>query len=423
MPKHLNILHVTQSAGVAGGGVAKYIWDLHGWLCKNSAAAAETSASTSGATSGVTSGATSPSTSSAIAATHNAITSRVIACDTCGHADNTSATVLARKWPAFLGRTDIAQWLQQLEVKPNIIHIHGLRCYHNAQAATWAARNKIPVVVTPHAQLMPFTMARNTLQKNIYDTLIERPMLAHANAMHFVSQVERHDSAYANIFANKSVVVPIGMNRAQWNDLAPQTIDALDNTLNNSPNNAHPLIAFFGYLSYRKGLDLLIDALPAILARQPNARLVIAGGDSDHILPELQQRANTLGVSNNITWLPNITRAQARWLLERADCFALPSRAESFSIGILEALSLGTPVVASRESTWDALQQQGFGFNCALTARSISECILQVLDTDRATRQHQRASIAARVQSQFTWDICGTKMLDLYRQLINDSQT
>ena len=408
MPKQLNILHVTQSAGAAGGGVAKYIWDLHAWMLAHNATATRA-------------GANSASNSASVSQPN--LTSRVIACDTCGHADNTSATVLARKWPAFLGRTDIAQWLQQLEVKPNIIHIHGLRCYHNAQAATWAARNKIPVVVTPHAQLMPFTMARNTLQKNIYDTLIERPMLAHANAVHFVSQVERNDSAYANITANKSVVVPIGMNRAQWNDLAPQTIDALDNTLNNSLNNTYPLIAFFGYLSYRKGLDLLIDALPAILARQPNARLVIAGGDSDHILPELQQRANTLGASNNITWLPNITRPQARWLLERADCFALPSRAESFSIGILEALALGTPVVASRESTWDALQQQGFGFNCSLTAHSVAQCILQVLDTNRATRQQQRAAIAARIQSQFTWDICGAKMLDLYRQLINDSQT
>jgi glycosyltransferase involved in cell wall biosynthesis len=344
----------------------------------------------------------------------SAITSRVIACDTSGHADDTNATVLARKWPVFLGRTDIAQWLQQLEVKPNLIHIHGLRCYHNAQAAAWAARNKIPMVVTPHAQLMPFTMARNALQKNIYDTFVERPLLARANAVHFVSQVERHDSAYAQITANKSVVVPIGMNRAQWVDIAPQIIDALDNTL----NNTYPLIAFFGYLSYRKGLDLLIDALPAILARQPNARLVIAGGDPENISPELQQRANALGISSSITWLPNIARAQARWLLERADCFALPSRAESFSIGILEALSLGTPVVASRESTWDTLQQQGFGFNCSLTAPSVAQCILQVLDTDRAIRQQQRAAIAARIQSEFTWDICGAKMMNLYQQLL-----
>ena len=266
---------------------------------------------------------------------------------------------------------------------------------------------------------MPFTMARNALQKNIYDTFVERPLLARANAVHFVSQVERHDSAYAQITANKSVVVPIGMNRAQWIDIAPQIINALDNTLNNALNNTHPLIAFFGYLSYRKGLDILIDALPAILARQPNARLVIAGGDTDNISHELQQRANTQGVSNNLTWLPNITRAQARWLLERADCFALPSRAESFSIGILEALSLGTPVVASRESTWDTLQQQGFGFNCALTSHSVAQCILKVLDTDRTTRQQQRAAIAARIQSEFTWDICGAKMLNLYQQLLS----
>jgi len=46
-----------------------------------------------------------------------------------------------------------------------------------------------------------------------------------------------------------------------------------------------------------------------------------------------------------------------------------------------------------------------------------------VLDTDRAARQQQRVAIAARIQSEFTWDICGAKMLNLYQQLINDSQT
>ncbi len=385
MEQQLNILHVTQSAGAAGGGVAKYIWDLHAWLCEKSA------------------------TSSATATNQNTITSRVVACDTIGRATNTNATILARQWPAFLGRTSVARWLQQLQDKPNIIHIHGLRCYHNAQAAAWAARNNIPVVVTPHAQLMPFTMARNTLQKNIYDTLVERPLLARANAVHFVSQVERTDSVYAHIWANTCTVVPIGMNRAQWNDVVPHIIPVL--------NNQFPLIAFFGYLSYRKGLDLLIDALPAILANQPNAHLAIAGGDPDNIQQALLRRSNSLGVSNNITWLPDITRPQARWLLQRADCFALPSRAESFSIGILEALSLGTPVVASRESTWDTLEQQSFGLNCALTNDSVAQCVLQVLRT-RPDQQQLRAARAARIESQFTWDICGTKMLNLYQQLL-----
>jgi hypothetical protein len=95
MPKQLNILHVTQSACAAGGGVAKYIWDLHDWMLAHNATATRA-------------GANSASVS------QPNLTSRVVACDTSGHADNTNATVLARKWPAFLGRTDIAQWLQQL---------------------------------------------------------------------------------------------------------------------------------------------------------------------------------------------------------------------------------------------------------------------------------------------------------------------
>src|SRR5213079_992318 len=94
----------------------------------------------------------------------------------------------------------------------------------------------------------------------------------------------------------------------------------------------------------RKGLPVLVKALPRIFAERPGARLLIAGrGDEEEAvadLPaELRSRVEFLGMVSDVD--------KAR-LLRSIDLYVAPNTGgESFGIILVEAMSAGAPVLAS----------------------------------------------------------------------------
>src|SRR6185295_14577053 len=91
-----------------------------------------------------------------------------------------------------------------------------------------------------------------------------------------------------------------------------------------------------------KDLATLIRAFAH--ARRPHWRLVIVG--SGPVLPELQQLAKDLELGDAVTFHP--TTDQVPVWLHKIDIFVLPSRSESFSNSLMEAMACGCTAVASR---------------------------------------------------------------------------
>jgi glycosyltransferase involved in cell wall biosynthesis len=109
------------------------------------------------------------------------------------------------------------------------------------------------------------------------------------------------------------------------------------------PINA-PVILAVGRLSWVKGLDLLVQTLPAIRRSTPDVRLLIAGDGEER--PALEALVAELELSSAVTFLGQQLEEAMPDLYGAADVLALPSRSESFGMVVLEALACGTPVVA-----------------------------------------------------------------------------
>jgi glycosyltransferase involved in cell wall biosynthesis len=92
-----------------------------------------------------------------------------------------------------------------------------------------------------------------------------------------------------------------------------------------------------------KGHDALLEAWPAVAARQPEARLVIAGDGDD--LPRLRAKAHELGVAGQVMFTGFVSDARLASLYRRAAVFAMPSRGEGFGLAYLEAMTHGLPCV------------------------------------------------------------------------------
>ena len=101
-----------------------------------------------------------------------------------------------------------------------------------------------------------------------------------------------------------------------------------------------PYLLAVGTIEPRKRYDLLLDAYERL---KPRPKLIVAGSPGWNTQP-LQDR---LRGTDGVTWLENASDTQVNDLLSRALALVIPSLAEGFGLGALEALARGTPVISS----------------------------------------------------------------------------
>lgn len=107
-----------------------------------------------------------------------------------------------------------------------------------------------------------------------------------------------------------------------------------------------PTLLFAGRLVPEKGIDAIVPELPALFARHPAARLVVAGDGP--LAPRLRRAVAARGLAARVAFLGEVppTEVQARMI--DASIVLVPSRVEGFGLVALEAAVAGRPVIATR---------------------------------------------------------------------------
>ena len=108
---------------------------------------------------------------------------------------------------------------------------------------------------------------------------------------------------------------------------------------------AGPVILSAGHLVERKGHHLLIDAMPAVLAVHPQARLLIVG--KGEMRPELEQQVTRLGLTSAVRLVGAVPNERMATWFSAADVSVLASSREGWANVLLESMACGTPVVAT----------------------------------------------------------------------------
>ncbi len=175
---------------------------------------------------------------------------------------------------------------------------------------------------------------------------------------------------------------------------------------------ARPDIVFMGrFEEPRKGLRVLLDAVPDILAAYPQARIVIAGpGERAEV-----QRHLPIEVSEACDFVGPVSEAEKVDLLRKADVYVAPNLGgESFGIILVEAMAAGAPVVASNLPAFAEVLdggKAGMLFDRG-DSRSLTSAVLRVLGS-----AHLRAELSrngpARAQD-FDWSRVGRQVLAVY---------
>ncbi len=108
-----------------------------------------------------------------------------------------------------------------------------------------------------------------------------------------------------------------------------------------------PTILFLSVLQERKGVEVLLRAMPEVVRCMPRARLVIAGEDPHGMRAGLERLAVELGVASDVTFLGDVSPDEAPSVYERATVVCQPSLGEPFGMTVIEAMAAGRAVVGT----------------------------------------------------------------------------
>lgn len=113
-----------------------------------------------------------------------------------------------------------------------------------------------------------------------------------------------------------------------------------------------PILVYVGWVQKRKGLHVLLEAMPRILAEHPDAKLHVLGGESqwqDEYPQKMREMAAAKGLDGSVLFLGKVPHATVMETLGKARVVVVPEQWENMSpVIVAEAMLMGRPVVGSR---------------------------------------------------------------------------
>ena len=196
----------------------------------------------------------------------------------------------------------------------------------------------LPVIVHVHADhrfepkhYPPFVQA------------MDHALAGHTNHVLAISEAVAHFAIEQQGFNRNQVEVmhnPVDLHRFRPADLDDRA--AGRNALGLASDA--PVVICVARFDPVKGVDLLIEAWPDVVAAIPRAALLLLGDGPSR--ESLEQRARSLGLSASVRFLGY--RSDVESILHVADLSVVPSRSEGLSLAAIESMASGVPVVAAR---------------------------------------------------------------------------
>jgi glycosyltransferase involved in cell wall biosynthesis len=175
-----------------------------------------------------------------------------------------------------------------------------------------------------------------------------------------------------------------------------------------------PYFVVLGNTRPYKNIPAALKAFASCARARPELELVIAGrGDS---IATLRPLARALGIERRVQFAGLLLHSDLLRLLHGAAALIFPSFVEGFGFPVLEAMSAGCPVIASRAPTLMEIAGGAALFCEAADPEEFAAAMLKVVDDSRLA-DGLRASGRERAK-HFSWDRCAAGTLAVYQQLL-----
>ncbi|MDT4893758.1 MAG: glycogen synthase [Pseudonocardiales bacterium] len=300
--------------------------------------------------------------------------------------------------------------------RPDVVHAHDWLVAQGGITLAEAAH--APLVVTIHATEAGRHQGWLPAPLNLAIHSVERWLAHRAAAVITCSDATRAEAlSLFEVPPEHVTVVPNGIRPESWRTGARTVAAARARHAGDGP-----LLMYAGRLVHEKGVQHLIDAVPALKQRWPGLRLLVAG--TGVYEDELQARARRRRVSRVVEWAGFVPEDELAPMLAAADVVVVPSRYEPFGIVALEAAAARVPLVVSRTGGLRDLVAAGIAtasFETGDVAGLVSAVSEVLGDPTAAATAVRRA--ARRVGRDYTWHAVAAATAAVYERALSNSVT
>ncbi|ULE32851.1 glycosyltransferase family 4 protein [Mycobacterium sp. IDR2000157661] len=289
----------------------------------------------------------------------------------------------------------VKRWLA--DGRFDVLHLHE----PNAPSLSMLALNiaEGPIVATFH------TSTTKSLTLTVFEPIL-RPMHEKIVGRIAVSDLARRWQMEA--LGSDAVEIPNGVDVASFADAPP---------LEGYPRTGRSVLFLGRYDEPRKGVAVLLRALPRLVERFPDIEVLVVGrGDED----ELRDDAGRF--ARHLRFLGQVDDRQKASAMRSADVYCAPhTGGESFGIVLVEAMAAGTPVVASDLDAFRRVLEDGAaGLLVPIDdADALANGLIEVLADDELRRRYIAAG--ADAVQRYDWSVVARQIMRVYETVSGSS--
>ena len=297
----------------------------------------------------------------------------------------------------------------------DVVDTHMPFTYPTYAAAHAAFRFSKPLCYHQRGNFDPGRLQFRGRKKQIYISLVERPIMRRATTLVALTEAERASFRALGV-DTPCEVVPNGIDIPAARPGAAERVAARYGI-----DPGVPMVLFLGRLHPIKGAEKLLDAFEAIQTEVPRAVLMMAGPDEWRLEASWRNRISRGSGVQRVIFPGMLAGEDKADVLARADLCSLPSSGDGFSMAVLEALANNTAVMLSPGCHFPEVEKAGAGVVVETDAARMATALRGLLRDPVRLRAMGEAG-KRLVQEQYSWDAITDRLIEVYERAIRRTE-
>lgn len=294
---------------------------------------------------------------------------------------------------------DLTKLIIKNEGDIDIVHIHSAL---DAGISYGLSKVNLPYVITEHSSKYARDLL-NPTQKKYLNKAFDKAKVAICVGEGLKESV----SKYCDI--NKIEIIPNLVKMPEVKDIKEE------NRLDNEKIRLFSL----GFLTYNKGMDLIIEAYNLGKDKLKNVEIYIGGSGSE--FNSLKNLISKYELEDNIVLLGELNREEVAKNMKACDAFILTSRHETFGIVFIEAMYYGKPVIASKTGGIETFIDEKCGI--LVESGNINEIKDAMINMKENYYKYDNNFIKDFCENNFSEEVIANRLINIYRKVINKNVT